>query len=246
MQRPSMLYTLVVALLKLIARLLIAVGRGMRVEGRENVPDQGPILVTPNHISDSDPALVGMTLPRPAYFMAKSELFAVPVFGPLLRFLRGFPVKRGQPDRSALRKAEELLKASEALVVFPEGQLSETGALQPLNPGVVLIAMRSGAPVLPVGLIGTDALLPYGKLIPKPAGRRIVVRYGRPIPVEELTGGLSGKAGLQRGVEVLSAALAELTAQPAHQLPPVTSAGGDRTFRAEGVARGGVENELTH
>src|SRR5437016_2465489 len=107
MERPSMLYTLVMAILKVIARAILALFGGLRVEGIENIPQRGPILVTPNHISDSDPAFIALTLPRAAYFMAKSELFAVPVVGALLRFLRGFPVRRGEPDRGALRRSEE-------------------------------------------------------------------------------------------------------------------------------------------
>jgi 1-acyl-sn-glycerol-3-phosphate acyltransferase len=227
-----MLYYLLRPLFRAIARLVIALLGGLHIEGIENVPKSGPLLVTPNHNSDCDPIVVGVTLPRLAYYMAKSELFSIPVLGPLIRAMRGFPVRRGTADRTALRHAESLLKVGEAVVVFPEGQLSVTGRLQPLNPGVVMMAMHCGAPILPVALIGTSRLLPYGKLIPRPARQRIVVRFGQPISIEVLTGGLKGREGLEQGIERLTQTLASLIGDPvpvaAESMKPQSSVSKER------------------
>lgn len=218
-----MLYRITYRLLWLIVRALLALLGGLRVEGAKNVPKHGPLIVMPNHFSDSDPVVLGAAMPRYAYYMAKSELFTIPLLGPLIRFLRGFPVRRGAPDRTALRYAEQRLESGEAVVIFPEGQLSQTGRLQPLHPGIVLIAVRSGAPVLPVALIGSNRLLPYGKLIPRHAGQRLIVRFGRPIPIEELTGGLTGRAALEHGVDYLTRALKGLLGEAVDDAPTEVS-----------------------
>jgi len=202
---------------------MLALLGGLRVEGAKNVPKQGPLIIMPNHFSDCDPVILG-TATRPGiYFMAKSELFTIPILGPFIRFLRAFPVRRGEADRAALRYAERLLEAGETVVIFPEGQLSQNGTLQPLNPGVVLIALRSGAPILPVALIGTNRLLPYGKLIPRHAGRRIIVRFGQLVSIKELTGGRTGRAALEHGVEYLTNTLKTLLGEPTQEPaePPV-------------------------
>lgn len=155
-----------------------------QVEGRERVPRRGGVLVIANHVSDSDPVVVGSALARPAWYMAKRELFERPLLGPLIRRLHAFPVERGTPDRRALRRALELLAAGEVVVVFPEGRDSLSGDLQPLEAGAALLALYSGAPVVPAGLRGTRELLPMYQVIPRPA--RVLVRFGSPIPFEDL------------------------------------------------------------
>src|SRR5690606_28111202 len=102
----------------------------LRVEGREHVPRQGGAILAPNHISNVDPPAVGAAAPRPVYFMAKEELYQMPLLGRILPRLHAFPVRRGTVDRAALRRAEELLRAGELVVIFPEGRESETGQLQ--------------------------------------------------------------------------------------------------------------------
>src|SRR5437870_5327481 len=99
-----MLCWIVRPLFLLILRTLYALLGGFRAEGRENVPHRGGVLITPNHIADADPTAMALAVPRSCYFMAKSELFETPILGPLLRLVRGFPVKRYSADRAALRK----------------------------------------------------------------------------------------------------------------------------------------------
>ena len=172
---------------------------GVRFEGREHVPKKGGVLITPNHISDADPPTVAIALPRDCWVMAKEEIFAMAVIGPLSRWLHGFPVKRYTADRTALRRAEDLLKQGEAVVIFPEGKLSEDGKMQPMLPGVLLIAKSADVVIIPTVLLGTTRIIPYGSVIPRPAWRRTIVRFGPPVTVAELTGGGKGSAALHRG-----------------------------------------------
>jgi 1-acyl-sn-glycerol-3-phosphate acyltransferase len=111
--------------------------------------------------------------------MAKSELFDIPVLGRLLRFFGSFPVKRGEPDRAALKTAAQLLKEGKAVAIFPEGELSETGELQELKSGVALIVrLAAGVPVICCGLRNTRLALPYGKVVPRPAFRHMDAVWG--------------------------------------------------------------------
>ena len=117
--------------------------------------------------------------------MAKSELFEMKVIGPLIRFFGAFPVKRGEPDRTSIRHAVELLKSGEAVGVFPEGQLSEDGELQEMKSGVALIIRMARCPVICCGIKGTDKILPYGKVLPRPAFSTIEAVWGEPREFEK-------------------------------------------------------------
>jgi 1-acyl-sn-glycerol-3-phosphate acyltransferase len=178
-----------------------------QVEGQARVPRSGGVLVIANHVSDSDPLVVGSALARPAWYMAKMEHFEMPLLGPLIRALQAFPVQRGRPDRRALRRALELLAAGEVVVVFPEGRDSLTGDLQPLEAGAALLALYSGVPVVPVGLRGTRELLPMYHFIPRPA--HVLVRFGSPIPFEDL-GDLPRRERLNAMTRRMAASLARL------------------------------------
>ncbi|MHB8619389.1 MAG: lysophospholipid acyltransferase family protein [Chloroflexota bacterium] len=130
-----------------------------RIEGLERVPRQGPLIVVSNHVHFCDPPLLGGVLPRYVRFMAKREAFKPP-WGLLFSTLYGaFPVRRGQLDRQAIRRAEEIVHRGGALAMFPEGHRSHGRGLQPGLDGAALIAVRTGAPVLPIGITGTEAVL---------------------------------------------------------------------------------------
>jgi 1-acyl-sn-glycerol-3-phosphate acyltransferase len=150
------------------------------VQGRENVPREGAVLIAPNHLSYLDPPLVGCALRRPGWFMAKADLFRIPGFSWLIRGMHAYPVKRGVPDRAALKRTLEYLKEGEIVCVFPEGTRSVTGELGPIEIGIGMLAVKSGAPIVPVGIRGTD------RMLPRDAKRlhraRIRVRFGPPIP----------------------------------------------------------------
>ena len=209
-----MFYRIVRMLIRLVIRGMLAILGGLKVEGNQNLPRQGPLIVAVNHISFSDPLVISVALHRPTYFMATDLLFKNPVLGRLARFMRIYPVKQDSPDRGALRYTEKLLNQGEAVVVFPEGHVNPEEEMLPIQPGIVMVAMRSEAPVLPVGIIGTDRLVPYQKVLPRHAGQPIMVRFGKPISVEELTGGLKGREALQHGVKCLRAAIETLVKSP--------------------------------
>jgi 1-acyl-sn-glycerol-3-phosphate acyltransferase len=131
--------------------------RNLEITGKENVPLVGPLIVVSNHLNNADPPMVALAIrPRYPMFMAKQEMINWPLLGPALRAFGAFPVRRGEADRSALRAAEEVLKNDAVLVMFPEGTRSRTASMRKGHPGTALIALRSGAPILPIGITGTE------------------------------------------------------------------------------------------
>lgn len=138
------------------------------------------MLILSNHLADADPVVVQLACPRPMHYMAKSELFEMPVLKHLIRFCGAFPVRRGEPDRGAIKQAVKLLRMGEVVCVFPEGQLSENGELQELKPGIALLARLAECQVICVGLQNTNRIMPYGKVTPRPSGRFTWVKWGSP------------------------------------------------------------------
>jgi 1-acyl-sn-glycerol-3-phosphate acyltransferase len=199
---------------------------GIRFVGRENVPRQGGVLITPNHISNADPPAIGIAVPRPCYFMANETLFARPILGRFMRWLHGFPVKVNAPDRAALRRAEEILKQGEALVIFPEGEQSEDGRLLPMQPGVLLLAQRANVPIVPVIIEGTDLVIPYQQEKPRRASRPVVIRFGKPVTAAELMGSSRGGEALRAGAERLYEIM--LALKEGRPYPPSLTPTGDR------------------
>ncbi len=148
----------------------------LRVEGREHEPATGPVLVVSNHVSALDPPMVGVALRRTSRYMAKQELMDTPVLGFFLRTIGVFPVRRGEADRRSIRMALEALERGSVLVMFPEGTRSPDGRLQTAEPGAAMLALRTGAPVLPVAVIGTQHAMPRGAK--RPRRTRVLIRFG--------------------------------------------------------------------
>lgn len=165
-------------LLRLAAWVLMTLLGPFKRVGNYRIPRSGGVLILSNHLADVDPIAVQLACPRPIYFMAKSELFHMKGVGAILRLFKAFSVKRGEPDRAAIRRAVALLRDGEAVCVFPEGELSETGELLPLKPGVALIVRMAQVPVICLGIIGTQRILPYGKMIPRPAFSTVRATWG--------------------------------------------------------------------
>jgi 1-acyl-sn-glycerol-3-phosphate acyltransferase len=147
----------------------------IEVIGQDNIPKDAPVIICSNHIDNLDPPVVGITVPRPVYFMAKEELFKVPILGKIISKTNAFPVKRGMSDRDALRKAMKILKDNHVLGLFPEGTRSKDGKLGKGLAGAGFFALRSNAVVIPCAIIGPYKI--FGKL-------RVV--YGQPIEMEDL------------------------------------------------------------
>ncbi|MBL8049102.1 MAG: 1-acyl-sn-glycerol-3-phosphate acyltransferase [Chthonomonas sp.] len=144
----------------------------------ERLP-RGGLLIVSNHLSDCDPAFAYIGARRHVTFMAKSELFEMKSIGWFIRAFGAFPVRRGAPDRAALKKAIDYLGQGQTVGIFPEGRLSEDGKLQPLLSGVALIISRAQVPVVCCGLQNTNRVIPYGSMIPRPAFRWVWARFGR-------------------------------------------------------------------
>lgn len=154
---------------------------GLRVEGVENIPPAGPLLIAANHASNLDP-LAGWAAVYPArrmWAIAKSELWHGPLMRAVMEMMRGIPVRRGGADRATIRRALDMLRAGEAVGIFPEGTRSRDGRLQPAQPGLALLVQRSGAPVLPVAIVGTHAMLPPGRSVPRRG--QVIVAFGKPL-----------------------------------------------------------------
>lgn len=167
----------------------------MRVDGLERLPSQGPAILAINHVSMLDPILVAAALPRPVHFMAKEELFRYPLLGWLLRWLHAFPVRRGQPDREAIARALSVLKAGGVVGIFPEGTRSLDGRLLPIQGGTAFLALKSGAAVFPVAIVGTHRAMPKGAWWPRRAC--VQIRVGEPLRLPEGTQGPVRRAELE-------------------------------------------------
>lgn len=188
---------MVYSLSKLLLRLILLLGFGFRVDGRGHEPPAGPVIVVSNHLSDLDPLVVGTALRRRVTFMAKHELFQVPGVRWWIRACGAFPVRRGVPDRQALRTALGILQRGGVLVMFPEGTRGRDRTLRPPEPGAALLARRTGAALLPVAVLGTDVVLP------RDAHRlrlgRITVRIGPPLYVTPSSRGGAAAHGEEPG-----------------------------------------------
>ena len=154
----------------------------MSVEIDGELPREGPLIVVANHMSNADPPLVaGWLTPklgRQMHILAKESLFVGPI-GAVLRRLGATPVRSGGSDIEAYRVARGVLDRGEVLTIFPEGTRSRDGTIAEAKPGVAMLATRSGVPILPVGVSGTDAFLGRGVRFPR-IGSRITLRVGRP------------------------------------------------------------------
>jgi cytidylate kinase len=189
--------------LRTIVRLIVR----LRIEGDlVAIPRTGPLIVAANHTSSADPVLIGAflnkRLGRPLNWLGKRELVETPLFGRLFRMAGIHPVDREAADLEAFRTAMRILEAGQALAVFPEGTRSRDGALQPVREGVGMLAIRSGATVVPVAIVDSDLMWPRGRLLPR-FGRAVTMRFGAPLTIDDPTldaaGAADPAAGPRRG-----------------------------------------------
>ncbi|OZM57256.1 1-acyl-sn-glycerol-3-phosphate acyltransferase [Lottiidibacillus patelloidae] len=165
---------------------LYAVGRSLfytyfklfnRVEaiGIENVPKEGGIVACSNHISALDPPLLGTMFPRKVHFMAKAELFTIPILKSIIKAMGAFPVRRGMGDKQALRTGLQMVGEQKVIGIFPEGTRSKDGKLQKGLAGSAFFALKSEAKVVPCAIVGSYA--PFKKL---------KIYFGEPVDLEDL------------------------------------------------------------
>lgn len=138
--------------------ILLKIFYRMEVNGGEHLPPEGPVICVANHASLIDPIVMGCSLKRPVNFIAKEELFRVPVLNWIIRALGAFPVRRGTGDRGAIRSALEVLKNEKVLGIFPEGTRYRDNTIHPLQPGAALLALQTGACILPMLISGTHRM----------------------------------------------------------------------------------------
>jgi cytidylate kinase len=184
------------------------------------IPRTGPLIVASNHASSADPVLItsflSQDIDRPLNWLGKRELVEWPPAGWVFRAAAIHPVDREAADLEAFRSAMRILEAGQVLAIFPEGTRSQDGALQSVREGAGMLALRSGAPVLPVAVVDSDRLWPKGSLLPK-SGKRVVVRYGAPFKVAEE---LEASGHPTRGRQATEAATRLIMARIAALLPP--------------------------
>jgi 1-acyl-sn-glycerol-3-phosphate acyltransferase len=158
-----------------VLRGLFTAGFRWKVTGSSNIPDKGPLIVAANHMSNFDPPILGAALTRKIHYMAKKDLFNNPFLGKILETYDAFPVKRGTADMGALKTALRLLKQEKVLGVFPEGTRNAGRELKAAKPGIIMLATKSEAPILPVGLSGT----------PHPIKEELKVNIGVPFTLDD-------------------------------------------------------------
>ena len=167
-----------------------------KIDGKNNMPRRGACIVVANHVNLLDSPLIGISLGRRAYFMAKADLFRSRIIGWLAEQFGAFPVARGRLNRRAGRTAVELLANGQALIIYPEGQRSLDGKLGPAYSGAALLAIRSNVPIVPVGIIGTAQLKGKWWFLYRP---KIIFNIGQPFtlavcpqkPTKEMVNGMT-------------------------------------------------------
>lgn len=183
----TLAYTLLRALFWLVAHLACRYS----VRGQEHVPKTGPLLIVVNHLSWFDPMLLGVILSRRVWFFMKAEMFEWPIIGWLCRVTGQIPVHRRASDRVALEQALAYLREGRAIVIFPEGTVERKEQMIPAHSGVAMLALRSGATLLPIAHTGTRRVLrTWRSWFP-----RVTMQIGTPY-VPTLPEGMARKTGL--------------------------------------------------
>ena len=209
---------MVYRLLKLVLATTFRVVYRPTVTGREHIPSRGPVILASNHLSFADSMVIPMVAPRRVAFLAKSDYFTgTGVKGALSRLWFGglgmVPVDRDdtRAAQASLDKALEVLASGGAFGIYPEGTRSRDGLLYRGRTGVAWLAMTSGAPVVPVALIGTDRLQPVGARWPRPA--KVTVHFGRPIDVAGRFDGVPAGRARRELTDEIMAAVASMSGQ---------------------------------
>lgn len=191
-----------------VARPLLKVIGQLESHGSENIPRKGAVVLVSNHVSYLDPAIIASSINRELHFIGADNYFRVPCLGWLFAQLNGFPVKRGTPDRRALKKTLSLLQQGKALLIFPEGTRSTDGTFGEIKSGVSFIIYHSNVPTIPVLLKGAERLMPYGSKFIRPA--KLSVTFGPPIDFTPLKGIHQKRKLYQRMSEQIRRAIAIL------------------------------------
>ncbi|KIL34855.1 acyl-phosphate glycerol 3-phosphate acyltransferase [Cohnella kolymensis] len=188
---------------RLLARILFMVVYRLEARGISNIPHTGPVILCSNHKSLLDPITMGAWVPRKVHYMAKAELFTVPLLGPLIKAIGAFPVKRGGVSKEAIRTAISLLQEGHVMGIFPEGTRNESLGMG--KRGAVSMAVRSKAMVVPVALVGDYR--PF---------RKMIAVYGAPIDMTPFAEQGTTES-MEQATELIMSRIAEMlrTGRPA-------------------------------
>lgn len=183
-----------------------------RIEGVDNMPSTGPAILCSNHLSMVDPVVMALNVPRTVYFLAKNEYFAHR-YRWFFESLGVMPVARqgGQAGESSLARGAQVLEAGAVLGLYPEGTRSPDGRLYRGKTGAARLAIRTGAPIVPIAVIGSrDVLPPHGRL---PRRAPVAIRFGAPIDLAHLRGRDHEGSVLRQATDALMGRIAELSGQ---------------------------------
>lgn len=183
-----------------VLRVLYAVFYRFEASGLENIPATGGVILCSNHLSVLDPPTVGTKLNRRVHYMAKAELFQIPLFGPFIRKLGAFPVKRGGVSKDAIRSSITLLQGGGVMGIFPEGT-RKAAASEMGKKGAAMIAMRSKAIIIPVAIVGNYRIF-----------RKMKIRFGKPIDISAFTEDPASDV-LEQVTEAIMKRIREMVAQ---------------------------------
>lgn len=181
----------------------------LRIDGLEHIPASGAYILAPVHRSNIDTLVVAGVTRRRLRYMGKASLWKVKPAGKLFSALGAFPVNRGSADRDALRQCVEVVQGGEPLVIFPEGTRQSGPLIQPLFEGAAFVASRTGVPIVPVGIAGSEAAMPKGSKLVYPVRVRVVI--GEPLdPPAAGAGGRAPRSAVHAVTEQLAVRLQEL------------------------------------
>ncbi|MDR1915819.1 MAG: 1-acyl-sn-glycerol-3-phosphate acyltransferase [Synergistaceae bacterium] len=189
-------------IVKTLFRLLFILYNRLEVRGLDNVPSGVTMIIASNHASNIDPPLIGSVFPGRLRYLAKDSLFRVPLLGFFIKALGAIPVSRQDSQRAGavMKLLLSRLRSGENILLFPEGTRSRSGELQPLEGGIAFLAIKSGAPILPVFVHGSHLAWPPGKKFPSPA--KLILAISHPIfPDEEITDERKRRLALMKSIE---------------------------------------------
>ena len=170
----------------------------LRLSGTENIPREGGLVIASNHIAGADPFLLGSTVPRELWFMAKKELFEVPIQGKFIAKVNAFPVDRFGFDLEVIKTSITFLKEGKALIMFPEGPRSKDGQIKEGKIGVGMLARKAGVPIVPAYLENTRKA--WWNLL---KGKRMITRFGEIIDADWINSRANSKEGYKEITDLL-------------------------------------------
>jgi 1-acyl-sn-glycerol-3-phosphate acyltransferase len=189
----------------------------VRVEGRDNVPRQGPVILAANHRSFLDSIFIPLAVPRRVTFVAKAEYFDDPKTAWFFRGCGQIPIRRegGSASERALASATDVLRKGQVFGIYPEGTRTRDGYLHRGHTGIARLALRNNVPIVPIGLVGTDDVQPIDSRMPK-LFRRVTIRFGEPIDPARYEGGPNDRLALRELTDEVMYEIGQLSGYEYH------------------------------